>query len=188
MADFDRLVAGAHERGIKVILDLVLNHTSDRHAWFQDSRTSPTSEHADWYLWRDPAGWRRGRPIPPNNWVSFFGGSAWAWDPTRKQFYMHTFLKEQPDLNWREPAVRAAQLEMIRGWLARGVDGFRLDVFNAFFKDPDLLRTRPGRRCRAAWLDFAAGTASSTSMTRTSPSWPASWPSSGRSSTRFPAG
>ncbi|MGZ8501593.1 MAG: alpha-amylase family glycosyl hydrolase [Candidatus Limnocylindrales bacterium] len=143
MADFDRLVAAAHERRIKVILDLVLNHTSDRHAWFQDSRTSPTNEHADWYLWRDPIGWRRGRPLPPNNWVSFFGGSAWTWAPTRKQFYMHTFLMEQPDLNWREPAVRAAQLEMIRGWLARGVDGFRLDAFNTFFKDPSLASNPP---------------------------------------------
>jgi alpha-glucosidase len=143
LADFDRLVGAAHERRIKVVLDLVLNHTSDRHAWFQDSRTSRTSEHADWYLWRDPAGWRRGRPIPPNNWVSFFGGSAWAWEPARKQFYVHTFLVEQPDLNWREPAVRAAQLEMIRGWLARGVDGFRLDVFNTLFKEPSLASNPP---------------------------------------------
>ena len=143
LADFDRLVGAAHERRIKVVLDLVLNHTSDRHAWFQDSRTSRTSAHADWYLWRDPAGWRRGRPIPPNNWVSFFGGSAWAWEPARKQFYMHTFLVEQPDLNWREPAVRAAQLEMIRGWLARGVDGFRLDVFNTLFKEPSLASNPP---------------------------------------------
>jgi alpha-glucosidase len=141
--DFDRLVAAAHERSIRVILDLVMNHTSDQHAWFQDSRTSRTSEHANWYLWRDPAGWRRGRPIPPNNWASFFGGSAWVWEPARKQFYLHTFLKEQPDLNWREPAVRAAQLEMIRGWLARGVDGFRLDVFNTFFKEPSLASNPP---------------------------------------------
>ncbi|MEA2536097.1 MAG: alpha-glucosidase [Chloroflexota bacterium] len=143
MADFDRLVAAAHGRGLKVILDLVLNHTSDRNAWFEDSRTGRTGEHADWYLWRDPAGWRRGRPIPPNNWVSFFGGSAWAWEPARKQFYMHTFLKEQPDLNWREPAVRAAQLAMIRGWLDRGVDGFRLDVFNTFFKEASLAPNPP---------------------------------------------
>lgn len=143
MADFDRLVTGAHERGIKVVLDLVMNHTSDQHAWFRDSRTGPASAHADWYLWRDPAGWRRGRPIPPNNWASFFGGSGWTWDPTRKQFYLHTFLKEQPDLNWREPAVRTAQLAMVRDWLARGVDGFRLDVFNTFYKDPNLASNPP---------------------------------------------
>ena len=138
MDDFDRLVAAAHERGIAVILDMVLNHTSHLHSWFVDSRSSGASEHADWYLWRDPAGSRFGRPAPPNNWVSYFGGSAWTWEPAREQFYMHTFLKEQPDLNWRNPAVRAAQLDMVRGWLDRGVDGLRLDVFNAFFKHPDL--------------------------------------------------
>jgi alpha-glucosidase len=136
--DFDRLVADAHGRGIAVILDLVLNHTSDRHRWFEDSRTSRTANHADWYLWRDPAGWRRGRPLPPNNWLSFFGGSGWTWGPRRQQFYFHTFLAQQPDLNWREPAVREAQLDVVRGWLARGVDGLRLDVFNTFFKHPDL--------------------------------------------------
>ncbi len=143
MDDFDRLVAGAHERGLAIILDLVLNHTSDRHAWFEDSRSSRTSEHADWYLWRDPAGWRRGKPITPNNWQSLFGGGAWQWEPRREQFYMHIFLVEQPDLNWRNPAVRTAQLDMIRRWLARGVDGFRLDVFNAFFKDPSFASNPP---------------------------------------------
>jgi alpha-glucosidase len=135
MADFDRLVAEAHRRGLKVILDLVLNHTSDQHAWFADSRRSRDNEHADWYLWRDPAGVDgRGRPLPPNNWVSYFGGSAWTWEPAREQFYMHTFLAEQPEVNWRHPALRAAQLDVVRGWLARGVDGFRLDVFNSFLK------------------------------------------------------
>ena len=105
--------------------------------------SSRTNEHADWYLWRDPAGWRRGKPIPPNNWQSHFGGGAWQWEPRREQFYMHIFLVEQPDLNWREPAVQAAQLAMIRGWLARGVDGFRFDVFNAFFKDPSFTSNPP---------------------------------------------
>ena len=143
MDDFDRLVAAAHERGLRVILDLVLNHTSDRHPWFVDSRSSRDNAHADWYLWRDPAGWRRGKPLPPNNWASLFGGPGWAWEPSRRQFYQHTFLRQQPELNWRHPAVRAAQLEMIRGWLARGVDGFRLDVFNAFFKHPDLPSNPP---------------------------------------------
>ena len=109
-----------------------------------DSRSSRTADHADWYLWRDPAGSRRGKPLPPNNWQSFFGGSGWTWEPRRGQFFFHTFLAEQPDLNWRQPLVREAQLAMIRGWLGRGVDGFRLDVVNALFKDPEL-RPNPRR-------------------------------------------
>ena len=139
-ADFDRLVDEAHRRGIRVILDLVMNHTSDKHAWFQASRASRDGPHADWYLWLDPSGYDTdGKPRPPNNWLSWFGGSAWQWDEPRQQFYMHTFLVEQPELNWRDPAVEAAQFAMVRGWLDRGVDGFRLDVFNAFLKHPELL-------------------------------------------------
>jgi alpha-glucosidase len=138
-ADFDRLVAACHERGIRVILDLVMNHTSDEHAWFRASRASRDGPYADFYLWRDPRGFDAdGRPIPPNNWVSFFGGPGWEWVPERQQFYYHTFLVSQPELNWRNPAVEQANWDMVRGWLARGVDGFRLDVFNAFLKDPDL--------------------------------------------------
>jgi alpha-glucosidase len=137
--DFDRLVAACHERGLKVILDLVMNHTSDEHAWFLASKASREGPYADFYLWRDPRGFDAdGQPIPPNNWVSFFGGPGWEWVPERGQFYYHTFLVGQPELNWRNPAVEAAQWDMVRGWLARGVDGFRLDVFNAFLKDPDL--------------------------------------------------
>jgi alpha-glucosidase len=139
-ADFDRLVAEAHRRGVRVILDLVMNHTSDQHAWFQASRASRDGPYADWYLWRDPGGWDAdGRPRPPNNWLSWFGGSAWQWDEPRQQFYMHTFLVEQPELNWRNPDVERAQFDMVRRWLDRGVDGFRLDVFNAFLKHPELL-------------------------------------------------
>jgi alpha-glucosidase len=139
-ADFDRLVDEAHRRGVRVILDLVMNHTSDKHAWFQASRASRDGPYADWYLWQDPAGWDAdGRPLPPNNWLSWFGGSAWQWDEPRRQFYMHTFLVEQPELNWRNPDVEQAQFDMVRGWLDRGVDGFRLDVFNAFLKHPELL-------------------------------------------------
>jgi alpha-glucosidase len=138
-ADFDRLVAEAHDRGIRVVLDLVLNHTSDEHAWFLASKASREGPYADFYLWRDPSGWDDNHdPLPPNNWVSFFGGPGWEWVPARGQFYYHTFLVGQPELNWRNPAVEAAQWAMIRGWLARGVDGFRLDVFNALYKDPDL--------------------------------------------------
>ena len=152
MADFDALLAGAHDRGIAVILDLVLNHTSDQHRWFLNSRSSRSDEHADWYLWRDPAGRTpTGRPKPPNNWVSFFGGPAWTWEPRREQFYMHTFLPEQPDLNWRAPAVRAAQLGVVRAWLDRGVDGFRLDVFNTFFKHPALPSNPPRRPGPRGW-------------------------------------
>lgn len=136
--DFDRLVAEAHQRGIRVLLDLVMNHTSSAHRWFQESRRDPDGPFGDWYLWRDGRPDRFGRLAKPNNWTSFFGGSAWTWDETRRQFYMHTFLPEQPDVNWRNPAARAAMLTMVRGWLERGVDGFRLDVFNAFFKHAEL--------------------------------------------------
>jgi alpha-glucosidase len=138
-ADFDKLVASCHARGLKVILDLVMNHTSDEHPWFLASRASPDGPYADFYLWRDPSGHDAdGNPLPPNNWVSFFGGPGWEWVPERGQFYYHTFLVGQPELNWRNPAVEAAQWDMVRGWLGRGVDGFRLDVFNAFLKDPEL--------------------------------------------------
>ena len=156
LADFARLVSEAHRRRIRVILDLVLNHTSHRHAWFEASRSARTGQYADWYIWRDPAGRTpSGRPRRPNNWVSFFGGPAWEWDETREQFYLHTFLAEQPDLNWRNPDVRAALLEVIRTWLDRGVDGLRFDVFNAFFKHPDL-RSNPrrlGSRRAYTWQD-----------------------------------
>ena len=156
MADFERLLDEAHRRGMRVILDLVMNHTSDAHAWFEESRRDRTNPRADWYLWRDPAGIDKGgRPKRPNNWQSFFGGPAWTWNAAREQFYLHTFLPEQPDLNWRNPGVRAAMLDSVRGWLDRGVDGFRLDVFNIFFKHAQLpsnprqpLALRPWRRQR----------------------------------------
>ncbi len=151
MADLDRLILEAHRRGIKVLLDLVMNHTSDQHAWFTASRASRSGPYASRYLWRDPAGVDRdGRPIPPNNWLAFFGGPGWTFEPARGQFYQHLFLPQQPDLYWRDPATSVAQWEMVRGWLERGVDGFRLDVFNAFLKDPEL-RSNPTRRSRSAW-------------------------------------
>jgi alpha-glucosidase len=142
--DFDRLVTEAHRRGIRIMLDLVMNHTSSAHRWFEESRRDPSGPYGDWYLWRDGLTDRFGRVHKPNNWTSFFGGSAWTWDEVRGQFYMHTFLPEQPDVNWRNPAVREAMLSMVRRWLERGVDGFRLDVFNAFFKD-ELLSSNPRR-------------------------------------------
>ena len=139
LADLDRLIEECHRRRIRVILDLVMNHTSDLHPWFVQSRQSRTGPFADFFLWRDPSGWDRdGRPEPPNNWLSWFGGSAWEWEPRREQFYLHTFLPEQPDVNWRCTALRAEMWSMVRGWLDRGVDGFRLDVFNAFLKAAEM--------------------------------------------------
>ena len=149
-ADFDRLVREAHAMGIRVILDLVMNHTSDEHPWFQASRRRE-APYTDWYIWRDPAGTDdHGRPMPPNNWVSWFGGPAWTHDPERGQFFHHTFLAEQPEPDWRVPGVEQAQWAMVRGWLERGVDGFRLDTFNVFLKHPDM-PSNPRRRGSSAW-------------------------------------
>ena len=152
LADFEALVDVAHRRGMRVILDLVLNHSSSRHPWFEASRASRDGPYADWYIWRDSPGRSLlGRRRPPNNWRSWFGGSAWTWEPARGQYYMHTFHREQPDLNWRNPAVREALLGVVRTWLDRGVDGFRLDVFNVYFKDAEL-RSNPRRfGGRGAW-------------------------------------
>jgi oligo-1,6-glucosidase/alpha-glucosidase len=122
--DFDRLLAAAHQRGLKLMLDFVPNHSSDRHPWFVESRMSRRNPKRDWYIWRDAA--HDGGP--PNNWISDFGGSAWQWDDATGQYYLHAFLKEQPDLNWRNPEVRKAMLDVIRFWFDRGVDGFRVDV------------------------------------------------------------
>src|SRR6266536_468485 len=131
LEDFDALLTDANRRKLKVIVDLVPNHTSDRHPWFAESRASRTSRKRDWYLWRDP-GPDGG---PPNNWLSSFGGSAWTFDDATGQCYYHAFLKEQPDLNWRNPAVRAAMYDVMRFWLNRGVDGFRVDVIYHLIKD-----------------------------------------------------
>jgi alpha-glucosidase len=131
LEDFARLLGEAHRREIKVILDLVPNHTSDRHPWFIESRCSRSSPKRDWYIWRDahPGG------APPNNWMSNFGGSAWTWDEATAQFYYHAFLREQPDLNWRNRDVRAAVYAVMRFWLDLGVDGFRVDVLWHLMKD-----------------------------------------------------
>jgi alpha-glucosidase len=152
IAGFERLVAACHARGMRVILDLVLNHSSSRHAWFTASRAERAGPYADWYIWRDsPGRTLTGRRRLPNNWRSYFGGPAWTWEPAREQYYLHTFLPEQPDLNWRHAPVRAALLDVVRTWLDRGVDGFRLDVFNTYFKDARL-RSNPRRiGGRGAW-------------------------------------
>lgn len=133
LEDFDALLAAAHARGLKLLLDLVPNHSSHEHPWFVESRASRESPKRDWYIWRDP-GPDGG---PPNNWISDFGGSAWEWDETSGQYYYHAFLKEQPDLNWRNPDVRAAMLDVLRFWFARGVDGFRIDVLWHIIKHAD---------------------------------------------------
>jgi len=134
LADFDRLAREAKKRGIHVILDFVVNHTSDQHPWFLDSKSSRASAHRDWYIWRD--GKAAGQP--PNNWISDFGGSAWQFDPTTNQYYYHMFEAAQPDLNWRNPAVKDAMFGVERWWLKRGVSGFRLDAVDTLFEDPDL--------------------------------------------------
>jgi alpha-glucosidase len=138
LAQFDRLVAAMKARGLKLILDFVPNHTSDQHLWFQQSRASRDDPKRDWYLWRDPAPGGG----PPNNWLSNFGGSAWTLDEKTGQYYYHAFLKEQPDLNWRNPKVREAMHEVLRFWLKRGVDGFRVDVLWHLIKD-DRWRDNP---------------------------------------------
>jgi alpha-glucosidase len=139
LADFDALIAAAHERGLKVILDLVPNHSSDQHPWFRESRSSRRNPKRDWYIWRDPAPGGG----PPNNWMSEFGGGAWAFDERTGQYYYHAFLASQPDLNWRNPEVRAAFAEVMRFWLARGVDGFRVDVLWHLIKDAEFRDNPP---------------------------------------------
>lgn len=138
MDDFDRLLEELHRRDIALILDFVPNHTSDRHAWFEESRSSRRNPKSDWYIWADPAP----NGAPPNNWLSRFGGSAWEWEPRREQYYYHSFLVEQPDLNWRSDEVRAALFDVMRFWLEKGVDGFRVDASAVLMKD-ELLRDNP---------------------------------------------
>jgi len=134
LADFDRMVANGKKHHVRIIMDFVLNHTSDQHPWFLDSKSSRTSAHRDWYIWRD--GKAPGQP--PNNWISLFGGSAWQFDPTTNQYYYHFFYAQQPDLNWRNPAVEKVMLDTTRWWYQRGVSGFRLDAVDTLFEDPDL--------------------------------------------------
>ena len=146
MADFDRLLTEAHQRGIKILLDLVLNHTSDEHPWFQESRSSRDNPKRDWYIWRDG---RNGGP--PNNWESIFNESAWRYDETTDQYFLHVFSSKQPDLNWANPDMRQAVYEMVRWWLDKGVDGFRIDAITHIRKvdglpdmpNPDGLKTVP---------------------------------------------
>ncbi|MGO9455865.1 MAG: alpha-amylase family glycosyl hydrolase [Acidimicrobiales bacterium] len=137
--DFDRLVAEAGRRRIRILMDLVPNHTSDQHPWFLDARSSRTARHRDWYLWADP----KGDDSPPNNWVSSFGGPAWTFDEATGQYYMHNHLAEQPDLNWWNEEVREAFDAILRFWFDRGVAGFRIDVCNGIIKDAELRDNPP---------------------------------------------
>lgn len=160
LAEFDTLLAAVHEHGMKLVMDLVVNHTSDEHPWFQESRSSRDNPKRDWYIWRDA---RDG--AEPNNWGSFFSGSAWTWDQTTEQYYLHLFDRGQPDLNWEHPELRGAVHDVMRWWLDRGVDGFRMDVINFIAKDltpkeddglPDAA-TVPGQRFVVAFDRFADG-------------------------------
>lgn len=140
MADFETMIAAAHSKGIKVMIDQVISHSSDQHPWFKESRLNRTNPKADWYVWADP------KPDggAPNNWLSFFGGPSWQWDAKRRQYYMHNFLTSQPDLNFHNPDVRKALLDTMEFWLKKGVDGFRLDTVDLYFCDKQL-RDNPPR-------------------------------------------
>lgn len=140
MADCDQLIAAVHERGMKLLFDLVLNHTSDEHRWFIESSASIDAEKADWYVWRGGRGKKGKRP--PNNWKSLIGGKSWHWNENRQQFYYASFLPFQPDLNYHNQKVKQAMLQMVRYWLAKGVDGFRLDIFHVLYED-DSYRSNP---------------------------------------------
>jgi alpha-glucosidase len=153
LADFDALIERAHDLGLRVIIDQVYAHTSDQHPWFAASRASRADPKADWYVWEDP----NPDGTPPSNWQSVFGGPAWTWDARRRQYYMHTFLKEQPQLNLHNPAVQDAVLDVARFWLDRGVDGFRLDALNHAMHDPELRDNPPAPdkgRTRTRPFDF----------------------------------
>jgi len=139
LEDFDALIEAAHARGLRILIDLVLSHTSDEHPWFRESRSSRINAKADWYVWADP----KPDGTPPNNWLSVFGGPAWEWDTARRQYYMHNFLASQPDLNFHNPEVQDAVLDVARYWLDRGVDGFRLDTANKYFHDAALRDNPP---------------------------------------------
>jgi alpha-glucosidase len=139
MKDFEHLVKEAKKRDIHIIMDLVLNHTSDQHAWFLNAKQSKENPYHDFYIWKDP----KPDGEPPNNWQAVFGGPAWEYDEDLGQYYYHMFFKEQPDVNWRNPKVRSAMLDVFRFWLDKGVEGFRLDVFNAYFKDPEFKDNPP---------------------------------------------
>jgi oligo-1,6-glucosidase len=152
LADFDELLEALHERDIKLVMDLVVNHTSDEHAWFKESARSRDSDKRDWYIWRDPAP----DGSEPNNWEATFSGPAWQFDEATGQYYLHLFSRKQPDLNWENPEVRQAVYQMMRWWLDRGVDGFRMDVINLISKDPNLPDGPIGPTGRGSFYESSA--------------------------------
>ncbi|KAJ5565824.1 Glycoside hydrolase superfamily [Penicillium sp. DV-2018c] len=133
--DVEKLIAGCHQRGMKLLMDLVVNHTSDQHEWFKQSRSSKDNKYRDWYVWKPAKYDEQGNRQPPNNWVSHFQGSAWQWDEITQEYYLHLYAVEQPDLNWEHPPVREAVHDIVRFWLNKGCDGFRMDVINFISKD-----------------------------------------------------
>ena len=167
MADFDRMLEAMKARGIELIIDLVVNHTSDEHAWFAASRRSRDNPHRDYYIWRD------GKPdgTPPNNYPSFFGGSAWKLDPTTGQYYLHYFDVKQPDLNWANPQVRSEVFDIMRFWLDKGVAGFRMDVIHSFQSRPACPTWHPINLLTPSSSTPTARTCTSTYNARTRRSW-----------------
>lgn len=147
ISDVDTLIAELKKRSMKLVMDLVVNHTSDQHEWFKKSRSSKDNPYRDWYIWKPAKIDKDGKRQPPNNWLAEFQGSAWEWDELTQEYYLHVFAIEQPDLNWENPKVRAAVHDIMRFWLDRGADGFRMDVINMISKDqrfPDAIVKRPG--------------------------------------------
>ncbi|KAK9326667.1 glycoside hydrolase superfamily [Lipomyces starkeyi] len=160
MSDIDELISGLHKRGLKFVMDLVVNHTSDQHEWFKSAISSKESPYRNFYIWKKPKAGPNGERVPPNNWVSHFGGSAWEYDEKSNEYYLHLFAKEQPDLNWENPKVRAEVHDIIRFWLDRGVDGFRLDAINFISKNldfPDAPVTIPSAKFQDATIHYANG-------------------------------
>ncbi|KAK9242587.1 glycoside hydrolase superfamily [Lipomyces tetrasporus] len=160
LSDIDELISGLHKRNLKFVMDLVVNHTSYQHEWFQSALDSRESPYRDFYIWKKPKTDPNGERLPPNNWISHFGGSAWEYDEKSDEYYLHLFAKEQPDLNWENPKVRAEVHDIIRFWLDRGVDGFRLDAINFISKDldfPDAPVTIPSAKFQDATIHYANG-------------------------------
>ena len=160
MADHDALIKGLHDRGMKYVMDLVVNHTSNQHEWFKQSRSSKDNPYRDWYVWRPARHDGEGKRMPPNNWLSCFSGSVWEWDEPTQEYYLHLFAVEQPDLNWENPDVVKAVHDLIRFWLDRGVDGFRMDVINFISKEPglpDAPVTVPGQFLQPGTCWYACG-------------------------------
>ncbi|KAK9366304.1 glycoside hydrolase superfamily [Lipomyces kononenkoae] len=158
--DIDELIAGLHKRGLKFVMDLVVNHTSDQHEWFKSAISSKESPYRDWYIWKKPNYGADGSRQPPNNWKSYFGGSAWEYDANSDEYYLHLFATEQPDLNWENPKVRDAVHDIMRFWLDKGVDGFRMDVINFISKDlalPDAPITNPNEEYQSGAMFYACG-------------------------------